>query len=78
VLGAWASALDTIKTVGGTAKANVASPRMEKSFRRERISVSPFSLMSRSPLSIFCGRCPEAAHLATVRPKRGDKDMNGS
>jgi len=77
VLGAWASALDTIKIVGGTAKANVASPRMEKSFRRERISVSLFSLMSRSPLSISCRRCPEAPHLAAVRPKRGDKDMNG-
>jgi hypothetical protein len=62
VLGAWASALDTVSTVDGTTKANVASPRMEKSLRRERISVSLFSLLSRSPLSFFCrNRRPEAA-----------------
>ena len=54
MLGAWASAVDTINTVGGTAKANVASPRKEKIFRRERISVSVFSLMLRSPPSFFC------------------------
>jgi len=41
-------------TVGKTAKANVASPRMEKIFRRERISVAVFSLMSRRPLLLFC------------------------
>jgi hypothetical protein len=62
VLGAWASALDTISAVDGTAKANVASPRMEKIFRRERISASVFSLMLRSPLSFCCrNRCREAA-----------------
>jgi hypothetical protein len=54
VLGAWASALDTISVVDGSAKDSVASPRMEKIFRRERISGSLFSLMSRSPLWFFC------------------------
>jgi len=67
VLGAWASALDIVSTVGGTAKANVASPRMEKSFRRERISVSLFSLMSMNPLSFFCRRWAEAGNSAARR-----------
>jgi hypothetical protein len=49
VLGCWASASDSIRTVGDMAKLNAASPKMEKTFRREMISVSLFSVTINLP-----------------------------
>ena len=50
VLGCWASASDTVRTVGAMAKLNAASPRIEKALRREITFASVFSVMS----SILC------------------------
>jgi hypothetical protein len=41
----WASASDTISTVGGTARLNAASPTRESALRREITSDSIFSLI---------------------------------
>jgi hypothetical protein len=44
-----AAASDTSSTEAGTAKLNVASPRIDKAFRREIISVSLFSITTNLP-----------------------------
>jgi hypothetical protein len=50
VLGCWASASDSGRTVGDRAKLNAASPKMEKALRREIISVSFFSVTFNLPI----------------------------
>jgi hypothetical protein len=62
VLG-WASASDTVRTVGDTAKLNAASPTSEKTLRREIISVFFCSVTSNPPYLIVATRVVNA-----VRP----------
>ena len=64
VLGCWASASDTVRTVGDTAKLNAASPKNEKALRREIISISFCSVTSDPPYLIVAIRVVNA-----VRPQ---------
>jgi hypothetical protein len=50
VVGCWASASDSIRTVDAVAKPNAANPRMEKALRREMISVSFFLVTINLPI----------------------------
>jgi len=52
VLGCWASASDTVRTVGAMAMLSAASPRIEKVRRREITSVSVFSVTFNLPILI--------------------------
>jgi hypothetical protein len=75
VVVAWASASsDVINSVGAAAKLNAASPRKEKAFRRESISVSLFSLTLDLPILIVaitvvwtCHHNPTAALFSPLR-----------
>jgi len=49
VLGCWASASDTVSTVGDIAMLSAASPKIEKALRRDIISVSLFSVTFNLP-----------------------------
>ena len=61
VLGCWASASDTVSTAGDIATPNAASPKIEKAFLREIISVSIFSVMF-NLLCDCCGRNCNSHH----------------
>jgi hypothetical protein len=49
VLGCWASASDTVSTVGDIAMPSAASPKIEKALRREIISISVVSVTFNLP-----------------------------
>jgi hypothetical protein len=63
----WASAFDTVSTVAGTAKLNVASPKREKALRREIISASRSVIFNLRPQQRVK---PSVGHVISPQPQR--------
>jgi hypothetical protein len=55
--------------MGAAAKLNAASPRKEKTFRRESISISLFSVTLNLPILIVAITVLRTCHLEFVHPR---------